>query len=109
MDEELLYQFLQVVMRCENVGVVVLDMVCDVGGNNVRLYKLLSVTTTLPEGGWLPIEYVQTVNPWDTSRHIYLSHCSTHDVKVMRNALFVSWFGTRKKMFLSVDDHQIVK
>ena len=37
--EELLAQFRQVVMRCENVGARVFGMVCDAGGNNARLYR----------------------------------------------------------------------
>ena len=95
--EELLGQFRQVVMRCESVGARVLAMVCDAGGNNARLYKLLTGAMALPETGWLPSKYVRTVNPWDTSRYIYTSHCSMHDMKAMRNQLFTSWFATGKK------------
>ena len=56
--EELLHQFRQVVTRCENVGARVLGMVCDAGGNNACLYKLLSGVLVLPKGGWLPAECV---------------------------------------------------
>ena len=91
--EELLYQFRQVVMRCESVGARVLGMVCDAGGNNARLYKLLAGATSLPKTGWIPSKCVRIVNPWDTSRCIYTFHYSTHDIKVMRNQFFTSWFG----------------
>ena len=46
-------------MRCETVDVRVLGMVCGAGGNNARLYKLLAGHSSLPEGGWLELEYVQ--------------------------------------------------
>ena len=65
--EELITQFCQVLMRCENVGARLLGMVCDTGGNNARFYKLLSPLFDLPEGGWLPTDNVRTVNPWDRS------------------------------------------
>ena len=95
--EDLLQQFHQVVMRCKTVGVRVLGMVCDAGGNNARLYKLLAGHSSLPEGGWLELEYVQVKNPWDIERCICVFYCSTHDLKAMRNALLMSWFLSGKK------------
>ena len=83
--DELYEQFVQVVMRSETVGFWVLGLVCDAGGPNTRLFKLLRGNTDLPEGGWLPIEMVTTVNPADTSREIYMFHCSTHYLKATRN------------------------
>lgn len=66
--DELLEQFNQVAIRCEMIGFRVLGFVCDAGGPNARLFKLLF-------------------------------HCSTHDLKAMRNALFTSWQHNGKKMF----------
>ena len=98
-------------MRCEKVGARVLGMMCDAGGNNARLYKLLSDHSALPEGGWLPLDCVQVENLWKTrgkhSRHIELFRCLTHDLKTTRNALFVGWFGNGKKLFPSVDNIKI--
>ena len=94
-------------MRCETVGARVLGLVCDAGGSNARLYKLLAGHQSLPEGGWLHVDYVQVKNPWDIERVICLFYCSTHDLKAMRNALLVSWFSSGKKMFFSTDDVKI--
>ncbi|KAL7524394.1 hypothetical protein ACHAWF_004194 [Thalassiosira exigua] len=91
--DTLLDQFIQVVMRCEIVGSRVLGFVCDAGG----------------KGGWLPSEAVRTANPYDPSRYIYLYHCSTHDLKATRNALFTSWTKKGKKRFLDENDIQIGK
>ena len=107
--EELLAQFHHVTMRCEIVGARVFGMTCDAGGNNNCLYKLLRRLENLPEGGWLPINNVRTINSWDKCRYIYVFHCSTHDFKAMRNALFSSWFKTGKKLFMGKDDIPIGK
>ena len=97
----LLEQFKQVVMRRETVGSRVLSFVCDAGGNNARLMKLLREKIDIPEVGWLPIEVVRTVNPFaPENRYIYLFHCSTHDLKAMRNALYTSLRKDGKKQFL---------
>ena len=59
-------------MRCETVGARVLGLVCDAGGSNARLYKLLAGHQSLPEGGWLHVDYVQVKKPWDIERVICL-------------------------------------
>ncbi|KAL7537399.1 hypothetical protein ACHAXR_010210 [Thalassiosira sp. AJA248-18] len=92
-------------MRCETVGSRVLGFVCDAGGNNARLFTLLRDKMPIPEGGWVPIETVKTENPSDPNRNIYLFHCSTHDLKNIRNALYTSWRPGGKKQFL--DDKEI--
>jgi len=112
--DTLLRQFNQVVMHCESVGSIVLGMVCDAGGNNARLFKLLRGREVLNEGAWLDEEMVRTENPYDPTRYIYMYHCSTHDLKAMRNALFISWTvkgkkGEGKKKFRDVDDTPIGK
>lgn len=108
--DTLLKQFNQVVIRCELAGSIVLGMVCDAGGNNARLFKLLRGRAVLGEESWLDEELVCVENPYDPSRHICLFHCSTHDLKAMRNALFTSWAGPNgKKEFLDVDGTPISK
>jgi hypothetical protein len=107
--DELLEQFNQVVMRCETIGFRVLGFVCDAGGPNTRLMTLLRRKTELPEGGWLPLNVVTTVNPFETSRKICLFHCSTHDLKAMRNALYTSWQTNGKKQFCDENDIKIGK
>ena len=89
--EALLQQFMQVVMRCEMVGQQIVGFVCDAGGNNAKLFTLLRNRMAVGEGGWVDIDVVRTVNPWDTKRFIYLFHCATHDLKNLRNALYASW------------------
>ena len=94
-------QFKQVVMRCKTVGSGVLDFVCDACGNNFRLMKILRGKIDIPEVGWLPIEVVQTVNPFaPADRYTYLFHCSTRDLKLMRDALYTIWQKDGKKQFL---------
>ena len=96
-------------MRCEMVGFCVLGFVCDAGGPNTRLMKLLRDGREIPEGGWLPLDAVVAVNPYDNSRHICLFHCSTHELKSLRNALYTSWTKVGKKQFLDENDIQIGK
>ena len=89
--DALLEQYIQVVLHCEMVGARALGFVCDAGGANTRLMKHIRGGTDIPEGGWLPEDAVRTDNPYDPSRSIYLFHCSTHDLKAIRNQLFTSW------------------
>ena len=56
--EELLCQFMEVVMQCKHVGMRVLGMTCDAGSNNSRLFRKLRGNSALPDGSWLPVEYV---------------------------------------------------
>ena len=103
----LLEQFTRVVMNCELVGSKVLGLVCDAGGNNARLMNLLRRSGTgFPNTAWVEEDDVRTVNPFDTSRYIYLFHCSTHDLKNMRNALFKSKPGGKRE-FLDADYNHI--
>ena len=106
--DTLLQQFNQVVIHCEIIGSRVMGFVCDAGGSNAGLMKLLRGRTRIPEGSWLPIDSVRTPNPYDPSRFIYLYHCSTHNMKNMRGALFMSTPGG-KKQFLDVNDNIISK
>ena len=94
-------QFTEVVMRCKKVGMRVLGMTCDAGSNNSRLFRKLRGNSALPDGSWLPVEYVQTENPFkkekdDPPRYIYLFHCTTHGLKAVRNQLFTSWGEGRR-------------
>ena len=88
----LLEQFYQIVMRCKTVGMRIIGLVCDAGGSNAKLFELLWERQVIPEGGCIPIDMVRTRNPFQPSkRFIYLFHCSTHDLKNIRNALYESW------------------
>ena len=107
--DELEEQLSQVVMRCETVGFCVMGFVCDAGGPSTRLMKQLRDGSEVPEGGWLPLEAVTAVNPSDTSRRICLFHCSTHELKSLRNALHASWTMCGKKQFLDENDVKIGK
>ncbi|KAL7526978.1 LOW QUALITY PROTEIN: hypothetical protein ACHAWF_001986 [Thalassiosira exigua] len=108
--DALLDQFRQVVLRCEIVGSRVLGFVCDAGGCNAHLMKLLRGNKSLPEGAWIPIRSVCTPNPYcPDSTVIYLFHCSTHDLKAMRNALFTSWTEKGTKQFLDEQNNRIRK
>ena len=93
----LLRQFNQVVMRCEEMGSIVLGMVCDAGGSNAGLFTQLREKAVLEEGGWVSLDMVRTKNPWEPSRFVYLFHCATHDLKAMRNAFFTSWVKNGKR------------
>ena len=81
---------------------MVLGMICDAGGQNARLYKLLRNKQDLGTAGWLDEDDVRVVNPHAKDRYIYLFHCASHNLKAMRNLLFASWVtkglkeGTRK-------------
>ena len=52
---------------------------------------------------------VEHTNPYDTSRKICIFHCSTHDLKNIRGALFTSWWQGGKKQFLDENDVPIGK
>ena len=105
----LLEQFNRVVMSCEAVGCMVLGFVCDAGGSNARMMKLLRGNKPLPEGSWLEPVMVRTKNPYDPNRYIYLFHCSTHDMKAMRNAFYASWTKGGARQFRDIDDTKIGK
>ena len=106
--ETLIEQFNQVVIRCETVGSRVLGFVCDAGGNNARLMKLLRDKTKVPEGSWVPINVVTTANPYDPkNRSICLFHCSTHDLKNIRNALYTSWVEDGAKALLDEEARRL--
>ena len=66
----LLEKFNSVVMSCEAVGSAVLGFVCNAGGSNARLMKMLRGNTILPEQAWLLEEYTQTRNPFDPNHFI---------------------------------------
>ncbi len=55
-------------MHCETVESRVLGFVSDVGGSNACLFKLLCDKMDVPEGGWLPVAAVQTINLYAPSK-----------------------------------------
>ena len=52
---------------------------------------MLRGKTDLPNDAWLPIEYVRFENPYDSSRHIYMFNCATHNLKNMRGQVWQSF------------------
>ena len=93
--DNLLLQFLHVVLACEAIRCEVWGFLCDAGGNNARLFKFLRNGKTSKEP-WLPAEMVTTTNPFDPSRKIAIWHCVTHVLKALRNAFHSSMpKGTR--------------
>jgi hypothetical protein len=98
-------------MNCETIGCLVMGMVCDAGGNNARLFKLLRMSGTgaFPNEAWVGDDAVRCVNPFDTSRYIYLMFCATHVLKAMRNQLFSSWVHNGTREFLCEAGHHIGK
>ncbi len=90
--DELLYQVKQVIFGYEMIGVRILGLVSDGGGNNARLFKLLRGGNDPAEGcSWLPEEHMSFPNPADPSRRIAMFHCTTHGLKNLQNALFASY------------------
>ena len=90
--EELVHQFFHVIIGLESVGARVYLMLCDGGGNNARMYKLLIGNASIDDY-WLDEEAVSIKNPFDPSRKIFLAHCMTHNHKGARNALHKSSHG----------------
>jgi hypothetical protein len=89
--DELLRQVKQVIFGYEIIGVRIYGIVCDGGGNNARLFKLLRSGNEPTEGeSWLKEEHVSFLNPADPTRRIAMFHCTTHGLKNMRNALLNS-------------------
>ena len=106
----LLEQLQQVVAHCEMIQAQAIGFDADAGGGNARLKKLLQGKANLPEcGWWLPEDIICTVNPYDPSRFTYLLHCSTHNLKAMRGAMFGSWALGDKCQFLDEDGNEIGK
>ena len=75
-------------MGYEMIGVKILGLACDGGGNNARLFKLLCFGKEPTEGqSWLDEDLVSFANLADPTRWIAMFHCTTHGIKNMQNAL----------------------
>jgi hypothetical protein len=98
---ELLSQMIHVVCGYEMIGVKIYGLVCDAGGSNRGLFKLLREGLKLELVGVDRVApgYVTFINPYDPSRTIALFNCSTHNVKNVRNALLESDSPKGKRKF----------
>ena len=89
-------------------GSRVFGLIYDAAGSMQRLFRYLRKKKELPEGAWLPIELVRIQNPYDTSRWIYIYHCSTHNLKNMRGQFWMSK-ESGPKLFYDAEGHIIGK
>ena len=105
---ELLSQFNHVVLACEMANMQVHGFVSDAGGNNARLMTLLRENNDVGDDAWAPDNCIRCKNPVDSTRFIYLWHCSVHLLKSLRNQLFASkGDGSGVRYLLSDDDIHI--
>ncbi|EJK59784.1 hypothetical protein THAOC_19955 [Thalassiosira oceanica] len=103
----ILRQLIAVIMACEAVGSRVFLFACDAGGANQGTFKSLRGNEAIPDDMvWLDDEYIRFINPYDPSRWIYLTHCSTHNLKNMRNRVKESK-ADGSKCFLDVNGNII--
>ena len=99
---ELLSQMMHVVCGYEKIGVKIYGIVCDAGGSNRGLFKLLRDGLKLVLVGVERVTpgYVKFKNPFDPTRQIAFFNCSTHNLKNMRNALLDSDFRGKRNFQL---------
>ncbi len=96
--DELLRQIKQVIMGYEMIGVRIIGLSCDGGGNNARLFKLLRFGKSPKDDQcWLDDDLVSFPNPADPTRSIAMFHCTTHGLKNLRNALHSSQQSEHKQ------------
>jgi hypothetical protein len=98
---ELLSQMMHVVCGYETIGVKIYGIVCDAGGSNRGLFKLLRNALKLGLVGVerVPPGYLKFINPYDPTREIAIFNCSTHNLKNVRNALLESDLPSGKRKF----------
>jgi hypothetical protein len=99
--KELLSQMIHVVCGYEKIGVKIYGIVCDAGGSNRGLFKLLreGLKPVLAGVERVAPEHLMFKNPHDPSRRIAIFNCSTHNLKNVRNALLESDFPSGKRKF----------
>jgi hypothetical protein len=90
-----------VICGYEKIGVKIYGVVCDAGGSNRGLFKLLRDGLKLVIVGVERVApgYVKFINPYDPSREIAIFNCSTHNLKNVRNALLESDLPNGKRKF----------
>lgn len=97
-------QFTHIVTGLEMSNFRVHGMVCDAGGANVRLYKLLRKQADPgPTTGKLDDSIVAIPNPVDPNRHIWVYHCSAHVLKAVRLQLYQSREGGSKCFYKDIN------
>jgi len=92
--EELESQLLEVTNNCENINLNVYFIMCDGGGGNQALYKLLREKNLSKLKGkipkqmiWLDEESISFPHPFIPGRVIYFGHCMSHNCKSWRNSI----------------------
>jgi hypothetical protein len=88
---DMLHQLIHVILSYELIGVKILGLVSDAGGNNAGLIRLLRsgqrFSNNHPETNAALMSFS---NPFDPSRRIAIWLCSTHNLKSIRNQLLAS-------------------
>jgi len=103
----ILRQLVPVILACETVGSRVYLFACDAGGANQGTFKSLRGNRVIPHDMvWLDDEYIRFSNPYEPRRWIYMVHCSTHNLKNMRNRVKESKAAGRK-CFLDTNGNMI--
>jgi hypothetical protein len=89
----ILLQLLHVIYHCELIGIPIYQIVADSGGSNSALFRALRERKSddiLDQVEWLDERVCSFRNPCDKSRRVYITPCSVHLLKSMRNALLKS-------------------
>ena len=90
-NDMLQHQLIHVILSYELIGVQILGLVSNAGGNNAGLIRLLQSgqqsKNNQPETNAALASFS---NPFDPSRRIAIWLCSTHNLKSMRNQLMAS-------------------
>jgi hypothetical protein len=90
--DELVRQIIQVIYGYEMIDIRIYGLLMDGGGNNARALKILRQGNEPSEGqGWLSEEQITFMNPAYPKRRVAFFHCSTHNLKNMRNQLYNSY------------------
>jgi hypothetical protein len=91
--DELLRQFMRVAGHYEMIGVQILGLLCDAAGQNARLFHLLRGGATVGLTGYPTFKDTTFSNHINPERAVGTFHCSTHNLKAIRNQLLRSHTG----------------
>ena len=100
--DELLSQMIHVVCGYKKMGATINGLLCDPGGSNRGLFKLLRDRDMFVLAGTdqIPSNHLTFVNPYDPTRRIAFYNCATHNIKNYRNAAKVSHFQNGERTSL---------
>ena len=106
-SDDVLGQALHAIGCLTMIGFTVLGIVCDAGGANSGLHRLLRKGETLPDDTtWLDKNYTSFKHPCLVDMIIVFWYCATHALKSIRNSFLQSIvFNCKKynKTFLSME------